>query len=168
MLVGLHGGVFAVMAHQQVRWDFMLRGLTYEVVISAALLACLGADLGLLGVWTAVSKRRLAVRWLTTGACLACWCFIYQPYLYFMLRNWSYYGNFGRKYSFYFKLSAVGGFALLTTLCLTAALRTVGRRGVQLKRLTADERQREAGVASFRLCTCCCWLRCCRWCWAPR
>jgi hypothetical protein len=151
LLVGLHGGAFAVMAHQQVRWDSMLRGSNYELVVSAALLACLGADVGLLGVWAAVSKRHLAVRWLTTVGCLACWCFIYQPYLYFMLRDWSYYGNFGRKYSFYFKLSAVGGFALLTVLCLTAALRAVGRRGVQLRRLTADERQREAGARQFQI-----------------
>lgn len=89
LLVGLHGGAFAVIAHQQMRWDSMLRGSNYELAISATLLACFGADVGLLGVWTAVSKRHLAVRWLTTVACLACWCFIYRTDLNFMLRHWS-------------------------------------------------------------------------------
>lgn len=157
MLVGLHGIVFALMAYQGKHGNFLLRGSKYEVVISVALLACLGADLGLLGVWTAVSKRHPAARWLTTVVCLACWCFIYQPNLYFilqdMLRDWSYYGHFGQQhfFYFYFTTAAVGGLVLLTTLNLTGALLAVGRRGVQFRRLTADELRLEAGARQFQI-----------------
>lgn len=122
-----------------------------EAAVSATVLVVVGVDLGLLGLWAALSSCRPILRRLATAACIVAWCENYDRNLLRMLRNARYFDWQRVKFHFFFELAAPFGLALLTIAGITCTRGVLKRRGGTFRRLTENEQQREAGLRQFQL-----------------
>lgn len=152
LLVALHALAIAASEYFGLRWFLLTpRSPVAEAAVSATVLVVVGVDLGLLGLWAALSDCRPMVRRLALAACTIAWCEIYQPNLLWISARYPGLDWQRVKYHFVFGLAAPFGLALLTIAGITCALGVVKRRGGIFKQLTENERQREAGLRQFQL-----------------
>jgi hypothetical protein len=152
LLIASHALAIAASEHFGLYWFLRVyRSPEAEAAVAATVLVVVGVDLGLLGLWAALSSCRPMWRRLATAACIVAWCENYEPILLWMLRNARHFDWQRAKYHFFFELAAPFGLALLTIAGITCARGVLNRRGGTFRRLTENEQQREAGFRQFQL-----------------
>lgn len=151
LLIASHAIVLAIIAYFGIRWSNLVGSRAGRSAAGAAVLIGAGADAGLLGLWAALGANRAIVKWLATAACVVCWCGVYDPDAIWIVRNWSWYGDYAMQYHVYTHYVGVAALATLTISASALALGIVKRRGAEFRKISPDELQRERGQGQFQI-----------------
>jgi hypothetical protein len=151
LFIALHFLAEASVLYFDVDWSSWRRPPVARIMVGAGLLVCLGADLCMLGLWLALSPAGRTSRRLKTALCVICWCGVYNPEIYSILRDWAYYRDSALEYYAYGQCAATGGFVILVISILAGAFSTIQRRGLQFRRLSEVELHLEASSRQFQV-----------------
>lgn len=120
-----------------------------DLVVAAALLIVLGADLGLVSAWAALAHHWRSTRVVAGAVCLVGWCQIYDP---FFLDAWLYGAYRGIQWEYrYFPALSRCGLAALVFLSVAGALSVLTRHGARLTQLSRGALKRESTVRHFQV-----------------